>query len=152
MDEKTEIIIDLIHKFQSTARKYHQREEAPIKVTNEVTASTREAHMIQAIGDGESIGVTELASVFGTSKSAASQLVTRLSKKGFLKKRPARDNNKEVRLVLTDLGWAAYKAHARFHQKDMEYLITRLKTFSLAQIAMMSVMFEALDEIMDQDR
>ena len=150
MDDKTKIIKDLIGKFQATARKYCQSETSPIRVNEDVTVSTREVHMIQAIGDSKNIGVTELARVFGTSKSAASQLVSRLAKKEFLKKRPARANNKEVRLVLTELGWEAYKAHARIHRDDMAYLEGRLQTFSLSQIAVTAVMFEALDEIMAQ--
>jgi len=150
MDDKTEVIKNLIGKFQATARKYCQNEASPIRVNKDVTASTREVHMIQAIGNGKKIGVTELAQVFGTSKSAASQLVSRLAKKGFLKKRPARANNKEIRLVLTELGWEAYEAHARVHQDDMAYLVGKLQTFSLSQIAVTAVMFEALDDIMAQ--
>ena len=46
-------------------------------------------------------------------------------------------------------GWEAHRAHERHHQRDMDYLVGKMETFSLSQIAMTSVMFEALEEIMD---
>lgn len=150
METKTDLIKALIRMFRSTAGKYSRGESLPIRVNPEVTVSTREAHVIQAVNDNRNVGVTELAGLFGTSKSAASQLVTRISQKGFLKKKPSPKSNKEVRLVLTKLGQEACEAHQRHHQKDMDLLVARLETFSLSQIATLSVMFEALDEIMDQ--
>ncbi|CCK81461.1 MarR family winged helix-turn-helix transcriptional regulator [Desulfobacula toluolica] len=150
MENKADIIKKVIQAFRSAAVKYCRGEELPIRVNTDVTASTREVHMIQAIGDNEQLGVTELARLFGTSKSAASQLVSRLSKKGFLKKKSSRKNNKEVRLVLTDLGWEAYKTHEQYHSKDMDYLVGKMETFSMSQIAMFLVMLESLDDIMEQ--
>ncbi len=150
METKTDMIKAVIRMFQSTAGKYCQGEALPIQVNTEVTVSTREAHVIQAINDNKNIGVTELGGLFGTSKSAASQLVSRLSKKGFLKKKPSPSSNKEIRLVLTPLGRQAYDAHQRHHKKDLEHILSRLETFSLSQIATLAVLFEALDEIMDQ--
>ena len=150
MENKADLIKNVIHVFRSAAVKYCRGEDLPIHVNPDITASTREVHMIQAIGNKEHIGVTELAQWFGTSKSAASQLVSKLAKKGFLKKRPSRKNNKEIRLVLTDLGWEAYKAHDQHHKKDMDYLVGKMEDFSLSQIIMFSVMLETLDDIMEQ--
>ncbi len=150
VESKTDIILDLIQMFRSVAVKYCRADNYPIRVDGETLVTTREAHMIQAIGDTPRMGVTELATLFGTSKSAASQLVSKLAEKGFLNKRPSTANNKEIRLALTDLGRAAYKAHEAQHKADKDHLVSRLETFSLSQIAVLSVMFDALDEIMDQ--
>ncbi|MCB9481595.1 MAG: MarR family transcriptional regulator [Desulfobacteraceae bacterium] len=150
METKTQIIKNTIKKFASVALKYSASEELPIRVDENTIVSTKEAHVIQTIGDNKNIGVTELGNFFGISKSAASQMVSKLDSKGFIKKMRSEENSKEVNLVLTKLGEKAYKAHEQTHKNDSEYLVARLSTFSLSQIATLSVMLESIEEIMDE--
>jgi len=150
MDTKTQIIKSTIKKFASVALKYSSSEDLPISVDETTVVSTKEAHVIQTIGDNENIGVTALGDFFGISKSAASQMVSKLDSKGFIKKKRSEDNNKEVNLVLTELGRKAYKAHEETHRSDSDYLVAKLSMFSLSQIATLSVMLESIEVIMDQ--
>ncbi len=150
METKIQIIKNTIKKFASVALKYSASEELPISVDETTIVSTKEAHVIQAIGDNEKIGVTELGNYFGISKSASSQMVSKLDSKGFIKKLRSEENNKEVNLVLTELGQKAYKAHEETHSSDNEYLLAKLSTFSLSQISTLSVMLESIEEIMDE--
>ncbi|MDY0362108.1 MAG: MarR family transcriptional regulator [Desulforegulaceae bacterium] len=150
METKTQIIKKTIKKFASVALKYSASEELPVKVDETTVISTKEAHVIQAIGDNKNIGVTELGNFFAISKSAASQMVSKLESKGFIKKMRSQDNNKEINLILTELGKKAYTAHEQTHKKDNEFLLNKLSAFSLSQIATVSVMLESIEEIMDE--
>jgi len=150
MENKKEIIKKTIKEFTKVASKYCLSEEFPIRVNEETIVSTKEVHMIQAVGDNENIGVTDLGKIFGISKSAASQMVSKLSSRGFMKKMRSDYNNKEVKIELTKLGQEAYEAHDKHHSKDLGYLISKMETFSLSQIATLGVMLESLDEIMDE--
>lgn len=150
MENKEEFIKNTIKKFALVASKYCESEELPIKVSSEIVISTKEAHVIQAIGDNEKIGVTDLGNFFGISKSAASQMVSKLSSRGFIKKMRSEINNKEVDLVLTVLGEEAYNAHENSHKKGRDYLVSKMSTFSLSQIATLLVMLECVEEIMEE--
>lgn len=113
MENTEEFIIATIRQFVRVARKYVDAENLPIPVESHGDISTREAHIIEAIGDTPEINITALAGQFGVSKSAA-QMITKLERKGFVDKSPAPHSNKEYILTLTDLGWRGYAAHERF--------------------------------------
>jgi DNA-binding MarR family transcriptional regulator len=105
---------------------------------------------VEAVGEQEPLSITQLAFHFGITKSAASQMVSKLVKRGFVVKRQAVQSNKEFELSLTPLGWEVFAAHERFHGKDMAELVGRLSAFSLSQIATLSVLLEALAGVMDK--
>lgn len=128
---------------------FSQIEKLPIPVNEDIVITTREAHTIQMIGDSEPLSITQLAAYSATTKSAASQMASKLTAKGFLVKRQSSHSNKEYELTLSSSGWDAYRAHEQFHGADYDKLVTRLSTFSLSQIATMSVLLEALESIME---
>ncbi|MEZ4528735.1 MAG: MarR family winged helix-turn-helix transcriptional regulator [Desulfobacterales bacterium] len=115
-----------------------------------VDITTKEIHTIQAIGENEQINITGVAAHFGVTKSAASQIVAKLVEKGFVKKAYAAHSNREIELSLTELGWLAFHAHERFHGKDMAHITERMGAFSLSQIATISVLFDVIENIMDE--
>lgn len=138
-----------VRQFQRVATQYARIEELPIPVGDGIEVTTREAHTIEAVGNRQQMSVTEVAKAFGITKSAASQMVSKLCDKGFLEKKQAPHSNKEFQLTLTPLGRKAFDAHARFHGADREALMERLRGFSLSQIATISVLLEAIGEVMD---
>lgn len=138
-----------VRQFQRVAAKYARIEELPIPVGDGIEITTREAHTIEAVGSRQQMSVTDVANAFGITKSAASQMVSRLCDKGFLEKKQAPHSNKEFQLTLTPLGQKAFDAHARFHGEDREALMERLRGYSLSQIATISVLLEAIGEVMD---
>ena len=150
METKEELIRHTIRQLLQVARKYSRTEELPIPVAEGIGISTAEAHTIQAVGEGEQVRGIDIAKRLGISKSAASQMVSKLIKKGFMEKRQSPENSKEFPLYLTELGWMGFKAHEKFHGKDMEYLIKSLDSFSLSQISTISVLLEALGSVMDE--
>lgn len=150
METKEDIIKATIRELLRIAKMYSRIEELPIPIDEGMVVTTREAHTVQAVGDNEPISVTQIASCFGITKSAASQMVSKLTKRRFLLKKQAVHSNKEYELSLTPLGRRAYQAHEQFHGGDMADLIDRLSAFSLSQIATLSVLLEALGSVMDQ--
>ena len=150
METSEDLIKTTIRELLRIARLYSRIEELPIPVDGSMEITTREAHTIQAVGEFERRNVTQVAAHFGITKSAASQMVAKLTKMGFLLKEQAAHSNKEYNLSLTPLGWKACRAHARFHGRDITNLVQRLSGFSLSQIATLSVMLETLGSVMDQ--
>lgn len=150
MDSKEELIKATIRELLRISKMYSRIEELPIPVDRDLEITTREAHAIQAVGESESMNVTQLAAHFGITKSGASQMVSKLVKKGFLLKKQSVHSNKEFDLTLTSLGWRAFRAHEQFHGQDLADLVERLSAFSLSQIATLSVLLEALGSVMER--
>lgn len=150
METKKDLVRSSVARLLRIAKIYARIEELPIPVGDDDKITTKEAHAIQAIGDNEDINITDLGNHFGITKSAASQMVTKLVKGGYVTKDVASHSNKEYVLSLTKSGWEAYEAHEKFHGKDMEYLVNNLENFSLSQIATISVLLESMGNVMDE--
>ena len=149
MEDKKDLIKNTVRELLRISSLYQRIEEMPIPVDDQTEVSTREAHTIQAIGENRKMSVTQVADHFGITKSGASQMVKKLTQKGFLLKRQAAHSNKEFELSLTPLGWQAFEAHERLHGKDFNKLIDGLTPFSISQIATLSVLLESLGTIME---
>ncbi|MFO7596763.1 MAG: MarR family transcriptional regulator [Desulfocurvibacter africanus] len=150
MESKEDLILATIRQLRGVAMKMARAEELPISVEKGLEVTTREVHTIQAIGNQKQMSVTDVAKAFSITKSAASQMVSKLCDKGFVEKKQAPHSNKEYQLSLTPLGWKAFEAHERVHGADREELVHRLSGFSLSQIATISVLLETLEEVMDK--
>ncbi len=149
MDTKEDLIRVTIQHLLQVANKYARIEKLPIRIGDAIEISTREIHTIQAVGARGQMSVTDVATHFGVTKSAASQTIARLEKKGFVRKEQVPLNNKKLYLSLTDLGWKAFYAHEKFHGKDMGELVNLLKEYPLQQIMALSALLEAMSTIMD---
>lgn len=150
METKEDLIKATIRELMRFAKKYARIERLPVPVCDGTEVTTQEAHTIQAVGEHKRMSVTEVATHFGVTKSAASQIVGKLAKKGFLRKEQSPENNKELRLTLTESGWQVFHAHEQFHGEDLVYLMERLSVFPLQQIAVLSVLLEAISSVMDE--
>lgn len=149
METKDEMIRAAIRGIIRIAHQYARIEEQPLRFDELEEVTTREAHVIQGIGETDGMNITALANRFGITKSAASQMVSRLVKKGFVEKRQAFHSNKEFLLSLTERGRLVFQAHERLHGTELEELIDRMNSFSLSQIATLSVMLEVVGTAMD---
>jgi hypothetical protein len=68
------------------AAKFARTEEMPIPVEEGVEVTTREAHTIEAVGNGKQMSVTDVASAFGITKSAAPRWCPGCATRAFSKK------------------------------------------------------------------
>lgn len=150
METKEEFIRATIQQLQRVAHKYALVEELPLRVNEREVVTTREAHVIQAIGESREMNITGLANRFGITKSAASQMVAKLVKKGFIDKKQAPHSNKEFFLSLTKKGGQVFNAHEEAHGRDLAYLVERLGAFSFSQIATLAVLLDTLGAVMDE--
>jgi DNA-binding MarR family transcriptional regulator len=149
METKEELIAAMTRKLLRIINKHARIEELRIRFDEGVELTPKEIHTIQAVGEQKQINISDLATYFGVTKSAASQIVAKLAEKGFVDKRPAAHSNKEIQLSLTDMGWRAFSAHERIHGKHMADLVSRLNTFSLSQIATTTVLLEVIEAVID---
>lgn len=149
MDTKETLIRSTIRQLVRVARRYASLEELPVRVDDQRQVTTSEAHTIQAIGENPEANLTRLAEHLGFTTSAASQMATKLEKAGYVRRRRAPYSKRVVLLALTDLGWAAYEAHERAHGKDLVALVEHLSSFSVPQIATLSVLLETIGAVVD---
>ena len=80
----------------------------------------KEIHTIQAIGKNPGINITSLAEHMGVTKSAVSQTIKKLTRKGLVRKTYAPGNAKEVMLELTELGKIGFRNHETFHMEALK--------------------------------
>src|SRR6056297_3476791 len=112
-------MIFMKNKYKNTnTKKYQQLLESFFRIVNHFSVIERnpkkygtdelfhklEIHTIHAIGENPGINVTELAKWHGITKSAVSQVVKKLEKRGLIYRYNAPDNAKEVLFKLTDKG------------------------------------------------
>jgi DNA-binding MarR family transcriptional regulator len=150
METKEDFIKVMSRKLFRILNKHSRLEALPARFDEGVEVTHRELHAIQAIGENKRINITDLGACFGVTKSAASQMVSKLVKKGLVEKESSAHSNKELQLSLTDLGWRAFHFHERFHGDHMANLVDRLGAFSLSQIATTSVLLDVLESVVDE--
>lgn len=148
METKEQLVGSTLQQFVRVARQFAQIEELPILIGGDEAVSTAEAHTIQAIGEGHEMRVLDIAQHFSVTKSAASQMVSKLIKKGFVDKRPSPHSNKEYLLSLTDRGWTAFHAHEQFHGKDGAELVNQLSAYTKSEIVTLSALLESIGTVM----
>lgn len=105
---------------------YNRLEKEPFKVGDGELLYPSEINMIEAIGKGTDNTVTQLCGIFGVTKGAISQIISKLEHKGYVQKVRNKDYIKEVFINLTQKGQDIFEKHELFHQKmdqSLEQLI-----------------------------
>ena len=109
-----------------------------------------EIHTIMAIGRHKEINITNLAGFLGISKSAISQMITRLAGKDLVEKYRDPDNDKEIRLRLTPRGTIAYLGHEQYHAKIYAYMQQKLGPVTEEQFLFLTQFLNAIEETADE--
>lgn len=139
----------VINTLMQVTRKFAEVEALPISVTDAVSVSTREAHAIESIGENRCVNITQIADHFGFTKSAASQLVSKLTRQGFVVKKQAGHSNKELQLSLTPLGWQSFEAHAELHGRDLSQVLETMDAVDIGVLIQLNELLVRLNGIMD---
>ena len=113
-----------------------------------------EIHTIQIIGTNPCINSTDLAACMGVTKSAVSQKVNKLIKKGLVRKTQLPADARESALELTDLGWKGFHAHERFHNQIYEAVRqhfgesfeTKLNTFGITMMDLNEILTQYVQQ------
>ncbi|VVS93702.1 marr-type hth domain [Desulfoluna spongiiphila] len=153
MKQKEAPIKNLIQKITQVLHKYERMEKLPLVITidggDPLTVSTKEVHTIEVIGNHQEINITDVAGHFGITKSGASQMVSKLEKKGFVERRQSAHSNKEYWLYLTQTGWAAYHTHERMHGEERVDLFEHLSEFPVSELDKTAQILGALEKTLD---
>jgi DNA-binding MarR family transcriptional regulator len=116
----------LLESFFRIVNHFAVIEKRPKKYGTDELFHKLEIHTIHAIGENPGINITELAKWHGITKSAVSQVVKKLEKRGHIFRYKAPDNDKEVLFKLTEKGRKPYEGHKKLHAKIDESLIEEI--------------------------
>lgn len=115
MDQLCELFLQTINQYSVLEKQTHTYNIEPKIYLAEI-------HTVVAVGAHENINITDLAKLQGTSKSAVSQVIQKLVKKGFIEKKVSPETDNEVILLLTQKG----KRVATMHEKQHALLRAKL--------------------------
>lgn len=106
----------LCQQFLHLVNRYGQMERMTHTYDGETILHLSEVHTIADIGVQSGINISRLAEKQGVSRSAASQMISKLVKKGFVEKKVSPETDNEVVLQLTAAGEAVQRQHEAKHQ------------------------------------
>lgn len=141
-------MMELIYEFSDISTLY---QSIPRTYGNEITLHMAEAHMIQTIGNHDGITITELSKLKNKSKSAMSQLVDKLYKKGLITKTKNPKDKKQISINLSEKGLEIYLYHQELDKNNYNKYLSRLNNFSEKDIEKTSELFKVLSEEFSND-
>jgi len=150
METKNEFVEALTWKIHRILNKFNRLEKTTIRFGQGGEVTHKEIHFVQAIGSRDRMNVTDLGAYFGITKSAASQMASKLAAKGLVEKGGSAHSAKEVQLSLTELGRRACRMHEEYHGKNVAEIVNRLNSFSLDQVATASVLLDVIEGVMNE--
>ena len=109
-----------------------------------------EIHTIQAIGSTPENNIRIIAGILGVTPSAASQVITRLTRRGLIKKVRGLRNEKEVSLELTVSGLIAFRNHEQVHALMYEAIASRIGTLDEKERQVLDRVFSAIESVYDE--
>jgi DNA-binding MarR family transcriptional regulator len=142
---------EIIELFIKMVNKYNALEKIPARHTKHNLYHS-ERHMLDKIGDNTGMNVTEFATASGVTKGAISQLVTKLEKKGVVRRYKKSTNDKEVFLELTKSGLEAYQKHKEINTQTILPLIEELSKHSEEKVKFLLEMFHWFDNYLDSSK
>ncbi len=107
-----------------------------------------EIHLLEEVGQGRGLTGRALCAGLGVTKGAVSQLVKKLTLKGYLKADRQARSGKEIPLSLTARGRKAFEAHMRFHEW-MDGDLVRNAVFTPGQIRSFTGILSFLESHLD---
>ncbi len=152
----TAVIFDTFHHLFKLLNLFKEMENTQFEISDNITVYPGEIHMISAIAKSNGINVTEVATRLDISKSAASQMIKKLVRKGLIEKAHTQQNNKEIRLLLTREGKTVYDFAEKSHLELKEKFFSFAQGFSDEKwhdySDFLSKMIDVIKELLDENR
>ena len=145
---KTETVI---HIFEKTMNKYIATEKKPLDYGVGCLLYRSEIHTIDAIGGHAQINITGLSNFLGVTKSAVSQMIDKLVKKGLVNKQVLSTSDTEVALSLTENGKHVYAGHAAYHKEFYHAIDQILTTVPEEDIKVFCEIMNKLDSLLSDN-
>lgn len=114
--KNTDKIDRLCDLFNQMVNQYGKLEKELHTYGTNVPLHLSDTHTIVAIGKNGNINITNLAKLQGISRSAVSQMISKLVKRELVKKEISPETDNEVVLSLTETGAVIFQAHETQHQ------------------------------------
>ncbi|MHA1942272.1 MAG: MarR family transcriptional regulator [Candidatus Hodarchaeales archaeon] len=143
---------EIIELFIKLVNQYNTLEKIPSRHGTGHNLYHSERHMLDKIGDYTDMNVTEFAAAAGVTRGAISQLVTKLEKKGIVRRYKKSTNDKEVFLELTKSGQKVYQQHKEINEQTIKPLFNELSKHSDEKVEFLLTMFKWFDDFLDLSR
>ena len=141
---------ELFESFLRIVNKYNSLGKHPMTYGTQHKFYHSERHMLDIVGDDSGLNITEFAKAAGITKGAISQVVSKLEKKGALKRFKSGDNDKEIKLSLTQHGEKIYAHHQSVNEESINHLWRELKKHPEEKIEFLIHMFRWFEQYLDQ--
>jgi DNA-binding MarR family transcriptional regulator len=106
----------LIAKFSRASKLWQQLDSKPRKFGTETDLSGSDIHLIEVVGQNESLSVTGLAKRLGITKGAVSQTLKRLEAKEIIVKKVDPTNSSRITVGLSTKVEVSYYSHLQWHE------------------------------------
>ena len=126
---KESAFLNAINKLYETSRLLNEYESIPRKYGTDDELFMVEAHIINLIGDKKVINITDIAKQMNRTKSSASQNITRLIKKGLVKKEKSIHSSREVSIMLTSKGEKVFQFHKNLDDREYNSYLSKLENY-----------------------
>jgi DNA-binding MarR family transcriptional regulator len=143
---------ELIDRFLRLVNKYNSLGKHPHSFGTPYNFFHSERHMLDIVGDDPGLNITEFANAAGVTKGAISQVVSKLEKKGALRRYKSEANDKEIRIELTQLGEKIYAHHQKVNQETVDQLWRELEKYPQEKIEFLMDMFRWFEQHLDQSK
>ena len=150
MDNSDKPVRDLYKIWMRIMNKLNESENLPRKFGIDISLFPSEIHTIQVIGDHPESNVKAVADILGITPGAASQTITKLAKRGLVKKVRGKKNEKEVHLELTSIGFMAYNAHEIIHEMVFQRISGRIGYLKEDEILLINKILNAVESVYDE--
>jgi DNA-binding MarR family transcriptional regulator len=141
---------ELYRSWMRIRNKMNVMEDLPRDFGVEDQLHLSEIHTIQAIGNTPENNIRIIAGILGVTPSASSQVITRLTKRGLIKKVRGLRNEKEVSLELTESGLVAFRNHEEVHSRMYELIAGRVGPLDDKERVLLGRIFSAFESVYDQ--
>ena len=143
--------IEIAQAMDRIIHKYIRNEDIKRSYGTEYFLTRKEIHTIQYIGENPGINLKSLAEMQGVTKGAASQMVSRLVEKGYIKRKESPLSGAEISLYLTDRGEAAFKGHLEYHNQIGKVWRELLDNMSENAIDEMKKFLHSFEMVLDKE-
>ncbi len=140
----------LVEQFLRLTNIYQSVEGKSQAYGTNILLTRTEIHTIESIGNNPGVSITELSRVQGVSKSAVTQMITRLKSKHLVDQTKVQGSERDTRIELTELGKIAYSHHAENHKKFYTSIEQRLQSMPSETLCQISKLFEEIEKFFSE--
>jgi len=142
----------IMELFIQAVQKYNALEKIPAKAGAKHELYHSERHWLDKIGSHPGVNVTEFARSAGITKGAVSQVVSKLERKGFVRRYKSGENDKEVFLELTREGREHYSRHKKKNEETLKPLVEELKKYPGDKVEFFISLLAWIGQYLEQSR